>query len=155
VRLPLLADAPAATPATDAQPVAPRLQPRRVLVVDDNRDAAQSLAMILGMKGLTTKVASSGPEALELLPRFKPSLVFLDIGMPGMDGHEVARAIRAMPEWRNLTLVAMTGWGQDEDRRRSAQAGFDHHLIKPVDVRAFEAILRKLDEADPGLRSAS
>jgi CheY-like chemotaxis protein len=80
-------------------------------------------------------------------------LGFLDIGMPEMDGHEVARRIRAMPEWRGLTLVAMTGWGQDEDRRKSQQAGFDHHLIKPLDVRALEAFLRKLDDPVPSPRS--
>jgi signal transduction histidine kinase len=148
VRLPLLADAPGLAPSVaEPHPVPPRLASRRVLVVDDNVDAAHSLALVLRIMGLTTKVASSGPAALELLPQFKPELVFLDIGMPGMDGHAVARAIRAMPEWSGLTLVAMTGWGQDEDRRRSQQAGFNHHLIKPVDVRALEAFLRKLDEA--------
>jgi len=147
VRLPLAADALGLVPPAEAHPPAPRLTPRRVLIVDDNRDAAQSLALILGLMGLTTKVAAGGLEALALLPQFRPQLVFLDIGMPEMDGHQVARAIRALPDWRALTLVAMTGWGQDEDRRKSQQAGFDHHLIKPLDVRALEAFLRKLDEA--------
>jgi len=154
VRLPLLADAPALAPAADA-PATPRLPTRRVLVVDDNRDAAQSLALILNMMGLTTRVAASGPEALAALPQFRPQLVFLDIGMPEMDGHEVARAIRAMTDWRGLTLVAVTGWGQEEDRRKSQQAGFDHHLIKPIDVRALEAFLRKLDDPPAAVRSAS
>ena len=150
VRLPLAVDVPGVAPAAEPLAAAPRLTPRRVLVVDDNRDAAQSLALILNMMGLTAKVAPGGPEALAMLPQFRPQLVFLDIGMPGMDGHEVARAIRAMSEWRGLMLVAMTGWGQDEDRRKSQQAGFDHHLIKPVDVRALEAFLRKLEDP-PGV----
>ena len=146
VRLPLLADPPARASAEQA-PVT-KVRARRVLVVDDNRDAAQSLSLLLRLMGLSTSVAHSGPDALETLRTFKPALVFLDIGMPEMDGHEVARRIRAMPEYRELVLVAMTGWGQDEDRRRSQQAGFDHHLIKPVDVRALEAFLRKLDKAE-------
>jgi signal transduction histidine kinase/ActR/RegA family two-component response regulator len=147
VRLPLVvADARAAVEPGE-RPLL-KLPARRVLVVDDNADAAESMSLLLGMLGLTTHVANSGQAALEALAAFKPSVVFLDIGMPVIDGHEVARRIRAQPEWQGLTLVAMTGWGQDEDRRRSQSAGFDHHLIKPVDVRALEALLRGLDERD-------
>jgi signal transduction histidine kinase/ActR/RegA family two-component response regulator len=151
VRLPLVAsDLPAAAPPR-AAPARPPLRPRRVMVVDDNRDAADSLGLLLSLLGLTIHVAHGGAAALQALATFNPSLVFLDIGMPEMDGHEVARRIRALPEWQHLTLVALTGWGQDEDRRRSRQAGFDHHLIKPVDVRALEALLRDLDDQAPPL----
>jgi CheY-like chemotaxis protein len=145
VRLPLVVEQAEPAPHPDAAPPLAKVLPRRVLIVDDNRDAAESLAMLLGLMGLTTRVANGGHAALEALPAFKPSLVFLDIGMPDMDGHEVARHVRALPEWQHLILVAMTGWGQDEDRRRSHAAGFDHHLIKPVDIRALEALLRSLD----------
>jgi CheY-like chemotaxis protein len=83
----------------------------------------------------------SGPSALETLERFKPEIAFLDIGMPEMDGYEVARRIRGRQEWRDLRLVALTGWGQERDRRQSKAAGFDHHLIKPADVTALQAVL--------------
>jgi CheY-like chemotaxis protein len=149
VRLPLAATE--ARPLPVEQPQPHKLQPRRVLVVDDNRDAATSLGMLLQLLGLTVHVEHDGRAALEALTTFQPSVVLLDIGMPDMDGHEVARHIRARPEWQGLTLVAMTGWGQEEDRRRSKNAGFDHHLIKPVDLRTLEGVLRVVDEAGAGV----
>lgn len=115
--------------------------PRRVLVVDDNRDAAESLAILLRSFGSETCVAFDGPSALRALSEFRPDAVLLDIGMPGMDGHEVARRIRARPEFSHVLLVALTGWGQEEDRRRSRLAGFDHHLNKPADMNALVAVL--------------
>jgi PAS domain S-box-containing protein len=143
VRLPL----PAA-PRTDG-PQAARLAPsefstRRILVVDDNRDAAESLGMLMKLLGADVEVAFSGPDALAALAASKPEVVLLDIGMPGMDGHEVARRIRQQPELDDVVLIALTGWGQDEDRLRSQAAGFDHHLIKPVDLAALQALLGTL-----------
>ena len=114
---------------------------RRVLIVDDNRDAADSLGALLQVLGAEVRVVHSGPSALETLERFNPELVFLDIGMPEMDGYEVARRIRGREEWRDLRLVALTGWGQERDRRLSKAAGFDHHLIKPADVGTLQSVL--------------
>jgi signal transduction histidine kinase len=120
------------------------LAARRVLVVDDNHDAAESLAVLLKLLGAEVRVAHSGPDALEALEEYKPAAVLLDIGMPGMDGHEVARRIRCRPELRDVTLIALTGWGQEEDRHRSRSAGFDYHLIKPADVNALQTLLMSL-----------
>ena len=122
----------------------------RVLVVDDNRDAAASLGMLLRLLGAELCVVNDGPAALHALTAFRPTAVLLDIGMPGMDGIEVARRIRERPKWRDVMLIALTGWGQEEDRRRTAQAGFDHHLLKPADLTALESLfisLRKTADA--------
>jgi PAS domain S-box-containing protein len=121
-----------ATPTTTHQ---------RVLVVDDNRDAAESLAMILEMSGAQVAVALDGPQALEKVRSFAPDIVLMDIGMPGMDGYEVARRLRADAATRELLLVALTGWGQAEDRERAMQVGFDQHLTKPVDPEALSDVL--------------
>jgi CheY-like chemotaxis protein len=114
-----------------------------VLVVDDNRDAAESLAMILEMSGSEVSVALSGAQALELVRQFQPTIVLTDIGMPGMDGYEVARRLRAEPASRNLVLVALTGWGQAEDKQRAISVGFDEHLTKPVDPAELEMVLAR------------
>jgi PAS domain S-box-containing protein len=133
VRLPAAADeVPAAAPP--APPPAAGAAPRRVLVVDDNVDSADSLAMLLQVNGHEVRVAYDGPAALREAAAFVPEVVLLDIGLPGMNGYEVARKLREMPEAKGTLLVAQTGWGQAEDRRRSKEAGFDHHLVKPVDV---------------------
>jgi CheY-like chemotaxis protein len=121
------------------------LAPKRVLVVDDNRDAAESLGMLLTMLGATVHVSYSGTDALKALATHKPSVVLLDIGMPEMDGYEVARRIRELPDFRDVTLIALTGWGQDKDRRRSHRAGFDFHLTKPANVDALETLLVSLE----------
>lgn len=117
----------------------------RLLVVDDNKDAADSTALLLSMLGVETRVAYGGTEALSMLeeamPQWKPDMVLLDLGMPGMDGYEVARHIRSVAAYAGLTLVALTGWGQDADIRRTREAGFDHHLVKPMDVDALMALL--------------
>jgi two-component system, sensor histidine kinase len=107
---------------------------RRVLVVDDNQDATETLQTLLESLGATVAAAGSGREALAQFERFEPDAVLLDIGMPGMDGYEVARRIRAMPSGNGTPLIALTGWGQQEDVRRCFEAGFDHHLVKPLDV---------------------
>jgi len=115
-----------------------------VLVVDDNRDTAESLAVLLAMKGHPVRTAHDGPEALRLLADYRPGLIFLDLGLPGMSGYEVARRVRESPALRGAELAALTGWGQEEDRRRTREAGFDHHLVKPADPAAVEALLASL-----------
>ncbi len=150
VRLPLGEGRSAGAPAAPRAPgrKAP-LAGRRVLVVDDHRDAADSLALLLRLLGAEAHVARDGPQALEAVGTVRPAVVLLDIGMPGMDGYEVARRVRLRPEWREVVLVALTGWGQEEDRRRSREAGFDHHLVKPVDPPALEALLAGLLPGGP------
>jgi CheY-like chemotaxis protein len=113
----------------------------RVLVVDDNVDAADSLAMLLRLAEQEVRVAYDGPTALLIAQAFRPQVVLLDLGMPGMDGYDVAHRLRENPEVKPELLVAMTGWGQEEDRRRSRQAGFDHHLVKPVEPEELEQLL--------------
>ncbi|WP_161968028.1 response regulator [Fimbriiglobus ruber] len=112
----------------------------RLLVVDDNQDAADSLAMLLRLHGHEVRVAHSGQAALEATKAFNPGLIFLDIGMPGMDGFEVARRVRKTPGLEDVVLAALTGWGQQVDRRRTAEAGFDHHLVKPPDPKVVEGL---------------
>jgi two-component system, chemotaxis family, CheB/CheR fusion protein len=127
------------------------LAKQKVLVVDDNRDAADSLGMMLGVLGADVQVAYDGRAALQISETFAPDLVLLDIGMPGMDGFEVARRFRAKRQGgggSGCTLVAVTGWGQDADRRKSARAGFDLHLTKPIDI---DALLEALGERRPPL----
>jgi PAS domain S-box-containing protein len=118
--------------------------PRRILIVDDNEDAAQSMAMLLELMGNETQTAYSGEEALRLGPIYLPDVVLMDIGMPGLTGHEAARLIRAEPWGGQVLLAAVTGWGQDLDRRASQQAGFDRHLVKPVAPEDLEKLLASL-----------
>ena len=117
---------------------------RKILVVDDNADAAESLAALLSINGHDTRMAHDGPEALQQAERFQPDVVFLDIGMPTLDGHETAKLIRRQPWGKDMVLVALTGWGQSEDRRRSKDAGFNHHLVKPADPAVVEKLLSSL-----------
>jgi len=107
---------------------------RRILVVDDNRDGASSLAMLLNVMGHDTRIAHDGVEGVELAEAFRPDLIVLDIGLPRLNGLDACRRIREMPWAKNIVIAAATGWGQDEDRLRSEEAGFDHHLVKPVDA---------------------
>jgi CheY-like chemotaxis protein len=144
VRLPLATGPRPAEASRSTKERAAGLDSRRILVVDDNRDAAESLGVLLEMLGAQVRVAYSGADALETLATYDPTVVLLDIGMPGMDGHEVARRIRAQPRFRDVTLIALTGWGQEEDYRRSRTVGFDHHLIKPADVDALQTLLDSL-----------
>jgi signal transduction histidine kinase len=121
--------------------VIPTVEPRRILVVDDNRDAAESLALQLQLAGHEVCTAHDGVEALAVGKSLKPDVVLLDLGMPKMDGYETARQMRRRPWGRRLTLVALTGWGQQRDRERTAEAGFDAHLVKPVsDVDLYAAL---------------
>ena len=113
----------------------------RLLVVDDNQDSAKSLAMLLRLLGTRRPGRPQWLPALELAAIHRPDMVFLDIGMPVMDGYEVACRIRQQPELKNTVLAALTGWGQQEDRRRTAEAGFDHHLVKPLEPKLLEGLL--------------
>ena len=141
VRLPLL-DAPVPAHASISDgPDNVNVNAHRVLIVDDNADAAESLAMLLQMSGCEVEVALDGNSALATLTRFRPHMVLLDIGMPGMDGYETARCMRATAAGKNVFLVALTGWGQDEDKRRAREAGFDEHLTKPVDPSLLGTLL--------------
>jgi CheY-like chemotaxis protein len=113
----------------------------RILVVDDNEDAATSLGALLQVLGADVRVVHDGESALQAFETFRPRVTLLDLGMPGMDGYEVARRIRARPDAEGTALIALTGWGQERDRRRTAEAGFDCHLIKPVDIKTVAAAL--------------
>src|SRR5262249_53364149 len=114
---------------------------RRVLVVDDNVDAAFTLSLLLQSLGHETCVAHDGSEALRIAGEFTPEVVLLDLGMPGLNGFAVARRMRRMQRDRPLIIVAVTGWGQDADRKRSEEAGFDLHLVKPVDPETLAKVL--------------
>jgi PAS domain S-box-containing protein len=130
---------------TTKPPVSQRgdsLPQRRVLVVDDNKDSAASMGMLLKFLGTDVQVAYDGATALSTIENYRPDVVLLDIGMPGMDGFEVARQVRQRAEWDNIMLIALTGWGQAEDRHRTQTAGFDHHLVKPADITALQSLLR-------------
>jgi CheY-like chemotaxis protein len=133
-------EAPAETPAEGS--------PARVLVVDDNLDAADTLTTFLEMLGLQARQANDGESAVSAALDFAPDVVLLDIGLPGMDGYQVARALRAEPRLARTTLIALTGWGAEDDRRRAMDAGFDDHLTKPVDLGVLEDVLRRV-QAEP------
>src|SRR5262249_24888973 len=121
----------------------------RVLVVDDNRDSANSMGMLLRILGADVEVVYDGPSALEAVHRRPPAVVLLDLGMPGMDGYEVARRVHEQPESDGIKLIALTGWGQDEDRRRVFSAGFDHHLVKPAEIDVLKSLLAGLPDEVP------
>lgn len=112
-----------------------------MLVVDDNDDAAELLSVVVEMLGNEVRTAGDGQSALDAAEEFLPDVVLMDLGMPKMDGYEAARRMRQQPWGKSLTLVALTGWGQAEDRRRTREAGFDHHLVKPADANALQALL--------------
>lgn len=116
----------------------------RIVVADDNRDAADTCAALLELSGHHVQTAYSGRQAFELAESFRPHAAFLDIGLPDMDGYTLAKRIRESSWGRHTLLVAVTGWGQSEDRRRAYEAGFDHHLAKPVAAEAIESVLRIL-----------
>jgi two-component system CheB/CheR fusion protein len=151
VRLPLLpTEAPPAPPAR-VKPSVPG-HTRRVLVVDDSRDAANTLARLLRRLGHTVDVAYEGPSAYEAGVALAPDIVLLDIGLPGMDGYEVARRLRAEPSLDGVCLVALTGYGSEADRRRSTDAGFDAHLVKPVEFDALRRVLEATQVGSPSGR---
>ena len=135
--------APAPAPPSERTPVPGDKRLLRILVVDDNADAADGMAMIFEMNGDHVRVAYDGEAALEVARHFRPEVVLLDLGMPGLDGYEVARRLRKAPETRDAILIAMTGWGQPQDKRNSARAGFHRHVVKPVEPDELE---RQIDE---------
>lgn len=142
VRIPALrADAAGARVPRSAQLIPATGQ--RVLIVDDNADGADALVLLLQSAGHETYVAYDGPAAIDAAQRVAPDVILLDIGMPGMDGHEVCRRIRLAPLASKPTIIALTGWGQQSDRQKSKDAGFDHHLVKPVDFDALAALLAR------------
>ena len=143
VTLPLHAAAMAVEAQTSSSTVAPADAPMRFLVVDDNIDSAESLSLLLQLMGNNVSSAFDGEQALEMANELKPDVVLLDIGLPKLDGYEVARRIRLEPWGHNAILIAITGWGQAEDKALSRQAGFDHHLVKPVDPDALLDFIQK------------
>ena len=148
VRLPLAVGESEMAFSTDegAEQVDASFSGHRLLVVDDNHDAADSLARLLQLQGHEVRVVYDGPTALKAARAVRPDMVFLDVGMPGMDGYEVARQMRQTPGLEDVVLAALTGWGQQEDRRRTAEAGFDHHLVKPVETAEVESLVASLAE---------
>jgi PAS domain S-box-containing protein len=149
VRVPLAAAGPQAAPPDESSggEASTTRAERRILVVDDNRDAVDSLGMLLKVMGHTVRTAYDGLEAVDAAATFKPELVLLDIGLPRLNGYEAARRIRELADGKGVLLVALTGWGQEEDRRRSKDAGFDHHLVKPVDPAELQRLLAGLARA--------
>jgi CheY-like chemotaxis protein len=142
VRLPILAaPAAASTPSTSAA----HEKPRRILIVDDNEDSTRSMAILQKRRGHETRTAFTGPDAVAAAAEFLPEVVLLDIGLPGMDGFEVARRLRAMPALADAFLVAMSGYGSDEDRAQARLAGFDEYMVKPVDLDRLRELLRSRD----------
>ena len=145
VRLPIVVEQTYPRQASDDGDQAQPTSDLRILVVDDNRDAAESLAMLLKMMGNNVHTAHDGEEAVTAAREFQPQLVLCDIGLPKLNGYEACRQMKAQAWDKNMILIAVTGWGQDDDRRKSAAAGFDHHLIKPVDPQTLMKLLAKLD----------
>jgi len=144
IRLPAISMEPTPAQAAHAAPAAPQRRRLRVLVVDDNRDAAQTLQLLLEAGGHEVTVAHSGLRALELAQATSPQLCLLDIGLPDINGYHLARGLRALPHTANATLAAVTGYGRREDRDQADAAGFDHYFVKPVDVEALTALIAKL-----------
>jgi signal transduction histidine kinase len=142
INLPLYTEPPVPVhePTADGTDLA--LPPSRILVVEDNQDVAATMAVRLEMAGHQVRVANNGPEAIRLGPQFEPEFVILDLGMPQMDGYDTARSIREAPWGRDATLVALTGWGHQEERDRTTAAGFDAHLVKPVGEELFAELAR-------------
>src|SRR5215210_518027 len=132
---------PEAHPVSENQEPAGRAAPRRILVADDNADSASSMALLLEILGNEVRTAFDGLEAVEVAAAFRPDVILLDIGMPRLDGYDACRRIREQPWGRDVVLIALTGWSQEEDVRQSRDAGFDHHLVKPVEPATLEKVL--------------
>lgn len=139
VALPLAEPAAPESPRPDA--AKGRQRARRVLIVDDNVDAAETLRMVLELEGHRVEAAYGAADGLEAVDRFEPDVVLLDIGLPETDGYEVARSIRQRPHGQRIALYALTGWAQEEDRQRAFEAGFDEHLTKPVDMETLRRLI--------------
>jgi CheY-like chemotaxis protein len=120
---------------------------RKILVADDDQDSAESLALLFQLMGHDVRAAQSGLAAIDVAAEFRPDLIVLDIGMPGLDGYEVCRRIRQHDWAQTIVIAALTGWSRDEDRDRSEQAGFNHFLVKPVDPKALEDLIAGVTRA--------
>jgi CheY-like chemotaxis protein len=144
VRLPMMLEVPEPLSPAPQHLEGPPVVRRRVLIVDDNKDAAEWLATLLSLSGHETHVALDGVEAVKAAERLLPDAVLLDIALPRLDGYEVCRRIRQQPWGRDLVIVALTGWGQEEDRQKSTEAGFNTHLVKPVDDEVLMNLLASL-----------
>jgi CheY-like chemotaxis protein len=146
VRLPLMEDCPPAHPVEPgpAKHDITRGPRRRILVVDDNKDTADSLGMLLRIMCNDVQIAYDGLQAVGQAASFRPQLVLMDIGLPKLNGYEAARRIREQPGGADVKLIALTGWGQDEDRRRSVEAGFDEHMTKPIEAAVLEELLASI-----------
>lgn len=129
------------SPLSAAPPSHATTAPRRVLVVDDNEDIVMTMRLLLTKLGHTVRVAYNGQQAMAEAEAFRPEVVLMDIGLPVMDGYEAARQLRQQPWGRCIKLVAITGWGQARDVERALEAGFDHHVVKPVDRKLLESLL--------------
>jgi CheY-like chemotaxis protein len=140
-----LAAAPSDAPADEANAATPEVAPLRILLVDDNRDSADSLAMLLELKGHEVRIAYEGEQALQIAPRFVPHLAVIDIAMPKMDGYATLAALREMPEVAATMFAAMTGFGHASDRERTRDAGFHAHLVKPVELALFDTLLAQVE----------
>jgi signal transduction histidine kinase/ActR/RegA family two-component response regulator len=144
VRLPVPSVAPEREPGRPCEDEPVAVPKRRVLIVDDNEDSADSLAMLLKIMGHEVRTAYDGEQAVEAAAALRPDVALLDIGMPRLNGYDACRRIREQPGGQEVFLIAVTGWGQEEDRRRTEEAGFDHHVVKPVDTAALMRLLASL-----------
>ena len=141
VRLPVVPEVTGLPPEAVPPPAGPQGGSLKVLVVEDNVDTAESLAMLLRFSGHEVRAVHTGPKALQAAQAEPPDVILLDIGLPGMDGYEVARRLREQQGAGSAHLIAMTGYGQESDRKRSREAGFDHHLVKPVEPARLQELL--------------
>jgi two-component system CheB/CheR fusion protein len=143
ITLPIAVEAPQSPEDSLAPAASAGASPRRILVVDDNVDSAQSLAVLLELSGHNVWMVHDGAGAVEAARQFQPDLILLDIGMPGMNGYDACRTIREHEEAKRPVIIALTGWGMEEDRRQSSAAGFDGHLVKPVEPAVLLALAAK------------
>ncbi len=151
VRLPVAVETLIQEPARPGEDEQPKpVTTRRILIVDDNRDSADSLAMLLKIMGNEVGTAYDGEQAVEAAGALRPDVVLLDIGMPKLNGYDACRRIREQPWGQGMFLIALTGWGQEEDRRRTEEAGFDQHIVKPVDPAALMKLLASLSAEQGG-----
>jgi len=155
ITLPLALASPAAQAGAGSTDDCAPARTTRILVVEDNPDGLEALVALLEILGYAVRGAPDGPSALRIAGEFMPQIVLLDLGLPGMDGYEVARALRADPRHADLVVVALTGWGAERDRARTHAAGFDHHLTKPVDPPALEAFLDRIGAEIAGVAADS
>jgi len=144
VRLPVVVKASLPQAVGGSEDSTPSKLALRILVVDDNRDSASTLSMMLKILGNKTRAAYDGEEAVAAALEFQPDVILLDIGLPKLNGYEACRRIREQPGGEKITIIAQTGWGQDDDRQRTQEAGFDHHLVKPIDTAMLTKLLGEL-----------